>query len=397
MHSSCTDSIAVDPEDEKLALGKTRTGKSVSSQVLDDKPKASAANYSLWSLIKFIAKFNVKEWWIMCIGLVFTCLAGAGQPVQGIFFAKSIVALSQPLYKAHQIRHDINFWALMYLMLGLVQLISMFTSGIAFAYCSEVLIHRARDSAFRSMLRQDISFFDEDENSTGALTSFLSTENHSPCFDLRCYSWYTNQLFNDFSGCRDCVPCHWLEARSGLHVSETAMGLQMNTDNVSRCALPVILGSGFFRFWTLAKFTGTAQKAYKKSAGYACEHTNAIRTVASLTTETEIYTDYRNQLADQARTSLRSNLRLSALYAFSQSAMFLAIALGFWYGGTLIGSGEYSLFQFFICFSEIIFGAQSAGTVFSFAGDMSKAKNAAAETQAAHGPQANHRPLVRRR
>ena len=176
MHSSRTDSVAVDPEDEKLALGKTRTGKSISSQVLDERPKASGANYSLLSLIRFIAKFNVKEWWIMCIGLVFTCIAGAGQPVQGIFFAKSIVALAQPLYKAHQIRHDIDFWALMYLMLGFVQLISMFTQGIAFAYCSEVLIHRARDSAFRSMLRQDISFFDEDENSTGALTSFLSTE-----------------------------------------------------------------------------------------------------------------------------------------------------------------------------------------------------------------------------
>ena len=176
MHSSRTDSVAVDPEDEKLALGKTRTGKSISSQVLDERPKASGANYSLLSLIRFIAKFNVKEWWIMCIGLVFTVIAGAGQPVQGIFFAKSIVALSQPLSKAHQIRHDIDFWALMYLMLGFVQLISMFTQGIAFAYCSEVLIHRARDSAFRSMLRQDISFFDEDENSTGALTSFLSTE-----------------------------------------------------------------------------------------------------------------------------------------------------------------------------------------------------------------------------
>jgi ATP-binding cassette subfamily B (MDR/TAP) protein 1 len=58
--------------------------------------------------------------------------------------------------------------------------------------------------------------------------------------------------------------------------------------------------------------------------------------------------------------------------------MFLAFALGFWYGGTLLARGEYTMFQFFIVFSEIIFGAQSAGTVFSFAGDMSKAKNAAA-------------------
>ena len=59
--------------------------------------------------------------------------------------------------------------------------------------------------------------------------------------------------------------------------------------------------------------------------------------------------------------------------------MFLAFALGFWYGGKLLARGEYSLFQFFLVFSEIIFGAQSAGTVFSFAGDMSKAKNSAAE------------------
>jgi ATP-binding cassette subfamily B (MDR/TAP) protein 1 len=94
--------------------------------------------------------------------------------------------------------------------------------------------------------------------------------------------------------------------------------------------------------------------------------------------ENEIHAEYQAQLRYQLKDSLRSNLRNSSLYAASQSAMFLAFALGFWYGGKLLVRGEYSLFQFFIVFSEIIFGAQSAGTVFSFAGDMSKAKNAAA-------------------
>jgi ATP-binding cassette, subfamily B (MDR/TAP), member 1 len=32
-----------------------------------------------------------------------------------------------------------------------------------------------------------------------------------------------------------------------------------------------------------------------------------------------------------------------------------------------IADREYSLFQFFVCFSAVIFGAQSAGTIFSFA------------------------------
>ena len=359
---SDSQSAPVDPEDEKLALGRTRSTKSISSRILEERGEKRVAKYSLWTLIKFIATFNLKEWWIMCIGFVFTCIAGAGQPVQGIFFAKAIVALAQPLIAADKIRHDINFWALMYLMLGLVQLFSMWIQGIAFAHCSELLIHRARDGAFRRMLRQDIAFFDEDENSTGALTSFLSTETTH----LASISGATlGTLIN-------CSTCLVLAV-----VISLAIGWKLAL--VCMCALPVILGTGFFRFWTLARFAAIAQRAYKKSAGYACEHTNAIRTVASLTTEEQIHNDYRRQLAEQLKSSLVSNARNSALYAASQSAMFLAIALGFWYGGTLISSGEYSMFQFFIVFSEIIFGAQSAGTVFSFAGDMSKAKNAAAE------------------
>ena len=362
---SGSQSHPMDPDDEKvarLALGRTRSTKSISSKILEERDNGGAPKYSLWTLIKFIASFNMKEWWILCIGFVFTCIAGAGQPVQGIFFAKAIVSLAKPLFLAHEIRHDVNFWALMYLMLGFVQLISMAIQGVCFAYCSELLIHRARDGAFRRMLRQDIAYFDEDENSTGALTSFLSTETTH----LAAISGATlGTLIN-------CSTCLVLAVIISL-----AIGWKLAL--VCMCALPVILGSGFFRFWTLAKFAAVAQRAYKKSAGFACEHTNAIRTVASLTTENEIHLEYKKQLANQLRSSLPSNARNSALYAASQSAMFLAIALGFWYGGTLISSGEYTMFQFFIVFSEIIFGAQSAGTVFSFAGDMSKAKNAASE------------------
>ncbi|KAI9866433.1 MAG: GTPase-activating protein, partial [Watsoniomyces obsoletus] len=94
----------MDPDDEKIALGRTRSTKSISSKILEDRKEKAATKYSLWTLIKFMASFNLKEWWIMCIGCVFTCIAGAGQPVQGIFFAKSIVALAQPLVLADKIR-----------------------------------------------------------------------------------------------------------------------------------------------------------------------------------------------------------------------------------------------------------------------------------------------------
>ena len=363
VRSHVTDSsIPFDPEDEKLALGRTRTTKSISSQVLSDRKNERAAKYSLWYLIKFIASFNRTELLQMCIGLLFSIIAGGAQPVQGVFFAKALVTLSLPASEYGKLRHDIDFWCLMYLMLGIVELFAMSVQGVAFAYCSESLIHRARDQAFRLMLRQDISFFDDDENSTGALTSFLSTE-------------ATHLASISGSTLGTLLSCSTTLIASIL--ISLAVGWKLAL--VCMCAIPLLLACGFLRFWMLARFSAITQKAYKRSAGYACEHTNAIRTVASLTTEDVVFENYRDQLAAQGKSSLRSNLKNSTLYAASQSGMFLAIALGFWYGGTLLGRGEYTLFQFFICFSEIIFGAQSAGTVFSFAGDMSKAKNAAAE------------------
>lgn len=129
----------------------------------------------------------------------------------------------------------------------------------------------------------------------------------------------------------------------------------------------------------LSRFQSTAKKAYEKSASYACEATSAIRTVASLCREDDVWQHYHDQLVAQRVKSLNSVLWSSTLYAASQSLTFLCMALGFWYGGTLISSGEYSGFQFFLVFSAIIFGSQSAGTIFSFAPDMGKAKHAAAE------------------
>lgn len=354
---------SIDPADKRPGLGRNpSSAKSVSSKVLAEKGNEDDVKYSLWTLIKFIASFNKTEWPFMLLGLFFNIIAGAAQPVQGIFFAKAIVALSQPLSRGAQIRSDVDFWALMYLMLAFIQLFAMWTQGISLAICSERLVHRARDMAFRHFLRQDIAFFDKDENSTGALTSFLSTE----ATHLSALSGATLGVL--------------LSCTSTLVVAicvSLAIGWKLAL--VCMCALPVILGTGYLRFKILAKFTATAQRAYKKSAGYACEHTNAIRTVASLTIENEIYKDYRAQLDAQLKESLKSNLKNSVWYAASQSFMFLAIALGFWYGGTLISNGEYTLFQFFLVYSEIIFGTQSAGTVFSFAGDMSKARNAANE------------------
>lgn len=353
-----------DPADVEFgnSIGRSVTEKSMSSIILQGKNTRPKAQYSLWTLIKLIGSFNKKEVHLMLIGLAFSIIAGGGNPTQAVLFAKSIVAISLPASQYATLRHDANFWSLMYLMLGLVQFLAFSGQGIAFAFCSERLVRRTRLQAFRTMLRQDIAFFDKEENSAGGLTAFLSTE-----------TTYLSGMSGATLGTLLVVSTTLI---ASISIS-VAVGWKLAL--VCTATIPILLACGFFRFWMLAKFQRRAKKAYVGSASYACEATAAMRTVASLTREEDVLEHYSQSLVLQTQKSLRSVFKSSLLYAGSQSLVFLCIALGFWYGGSLIADHKLSLLQFFICFSAVIFGAQSAGTIFSFAPDMGKAKHAASE------------------
>ena len=311
----------VDPDDKNI--GNIMKATTQTFIVIQGSPTDGEAEYSLWTLIKLIASFNLTEWYWMILGLFFSIICGGGNPTQEVFAAKEIVSLSTPLVNAltgqvipgakSRLRSDVDFWALMYLMLAFVQLISFWIQGVAFAFCSEKLIHRVRNRAFRTMLRQDIAFFDREENTAGALTSFLSTETtHVAGLSGVTLGTILIVLTTLIAACTLAIAIAW---RLALVCIST---------------IPVLLACGFFRFWLLTQFQRRAQKVYEKSASYACEATSAIRTVASLTREYDVLKHYEDALNSQAKKSLHSVLKSSLLYAASQSLMFLCVGLGFW-------------------------------------------------------------------
>lgn len=353
------------PEDEegRARLEKTNTQASLSSVALRNRQSSEDPEYTLWTLIKLILSFNKPEWFYMLLGLIFSIVCGGANPTSAVFFAKEITTLSVLITdeNKHQVKKDSDFWSVMFVMLALTQLLGFGLQGWAFAKCSERLIRRVRDRSLRTILRQDVEFFDRDENTTGALTSFLSTE-----------TTHVAGLSGVTAGALLSVSTTLIAAI----VLSVSIGWKLAL--VCTSTIPILLGCGFFRFYMLARFQQRSKTAYASSATFASEAISAIRTVASLTREEDVLLQYKNALAQQQRDSLRSVLKSSLLYAASQSFMFLCFALGFWYGGTLIAKGEYTMFQFFVCFMAIVFGAQSAGTIFSFAPDMGKAHHAAA-------------------
>ncbi|KAF3482805.1 ABC multidrug transporter Mdr1 [Arthroderma uncinatum] len=320
----------------------------------------SGTKRSTWILISLIASLNRPETRYMLVGLMFSVLAGGGHPALAIIFAKAIQNLSSPKTMYYEIRENGQYWALIMFLLGLAHLVNLSVQGISFAYCSEKLVTRARSQAFRTILQQDISFFDRDENSTGALAVVLANEAKN---------------LSGASGSTLGTILLTVASLGAAIVISFAVGWKLAL--VCIATVPVELACGFYRVSMIESFEQTARNAYISSSSFASEAVSSLRTVASLGIERDITTAYHDQLVLQEKRNLLTTIKSSIPYAASQSCSFFCVALAFWYGGNRVGDGEYSIFQFFLCFAQIIFGAQEAGHVFAFSTDIAKAKKAA--------------------
>ncbi|KJK76279.1 Leptomycin B resistance protein [Metarhizium anisopliae BRIP 53293] len=313
---------------------------------------------SLYALISFILSINKSQWSLMVVGCMISVICGLGNPSSAVFFSKQISTLSQPIppNEPGKIEKDSDFWSTMYVMLAFVLGISFAAQNLAFAKSSERLVRRIRHAAFRAMLRQDMSFFDNKQNTTGYLTSFLATE-----------AAHIAGLSGTTLGTL-IVSVTTLIAACSLSI---AVGWKLSL--VCIATLPILVGCGFLHVWLVAKFQRRARASYDESASYAAEAVSDMRTIASLGREMDVLQEYRTLVRTQLRQNILFILKPSALYAASQSFLFFCYALCFWWGGTLISRREYDMFQFFLCFMAVLFGAQNIGLIFAHAPEMGKA------------------------
>ena len=344
----------------RLQLARTNTGKSVSRQLLEEKTGAGKArgHHNLFFLIKSIGRFNKSEWHLMALGFVGSILCGAVYPAQAIVFAKLITLFTDPTQPNFQ--KDANLYALLFFIIAIVEFFAYFSAAYFFGICSEMMVRRVRLLTFRTILRQEIAFFDHSDNSTGALTSSLATQ----CTDLA--GLHGNTL--------GTILTILVNLTSGAVLS---LAFSWRLALVTISVMPVLVLAGYLRFKLLNVFQDRIKASYEASANFACEATSVIRTVASLTREKDVFRIYEASLVEPQRKAFTSTLKTTVFFAASQSVTFLINGLAFWYGSTLIASGRLTITDFFICFIAITFGAQSAGQFFSFAPDISKAKSSA--------------------
>ncbi|KAI0054749.1 P-loop containing nucleoside triphosphate hydrolase protein [Artomyces pyxidatus] len=367
--TSETEVDAVDAEKEaadEIPLGRRQSGHSLASEILEQRRQQERSDrplpkhHNLPYLFKRMGQINRTEWKKYGLGACAAILSGAVYPSFGLIWAHALTGFGAPT--AHLRRHDGDEFALWVFVIAIFASFFVGCQNFLFSSSAASLTNKLRSLSFRATLRQDIEFFDKEENSTGSIVSNLS---EGP---------------EKIKGLAGITLGAIVQAFSTL-ILGVILGLIFiwKVGLVGLACCPILVSTGYIRLQVVVLKDKKNKKAHEGSAQIACEAAGAIRTVASLTREADCLEQYSESLEKPLRQSNRTAVWSNLLFSLSQCFTFMVISLVFWYGSRLVSFREFTTTQFFIGLMSTVFGATQAGNVFSFVPDMSSARGAASD------------------
>jgi len=319
---------------------------------------AGTVGYSLGKCIWIMLKGH-PDLYLWYLVIVFGGLIGGGTyPAQAIIFSRLINVFT---LQGSQAKDQADFYALMFFVLAIANLFGYFGIGWACNTIGQAFTHRVRREMIERMVYFDQDFFDRPENSSGSVTSKLSSVPTS-LQELMAQNLglILNLLVNIVSSSALGIAFGW---KLGLVIVFGGLSL--------------LVAAGYIRIRLDQKLEASTGERFASSAGLATEAVTSIRTISSLTLEAPILREYNEVLGNIVAKVIPGLVVTLIPYALSQSIDFLIMGLGFWYGSWLIASGEYTTTQFFVIFIAVIFGGQGTAQFFSYTTSITKAKVAA--------------------
>jgi ATP-binding cassette subfamily B (MDR/TAP) protein 1 len=342
----------------KLALKRTVSSSGSAHMESDQPGSPGTMGYGLLKCLGLLIKEQPKLWYLYALTALISIFGGGTLAVQAVLFSRTFNVFQMT---GNEAISEGNFWALMFFVVAIANFFLYFALGFICNMISQKVTRRYRQELFENTVKQPSAFFDKEANATGALTSRLA----------RCATDLQELL----------------SANAGLVINNVVttiscaiLGIAYGWKLGLVCtfgAMPPLLLGGYYGIRISTKLDDDTTKRFAGSAAIAAEAVAAIRTVASLVLERTILDEYERRLNVVASRSIKSLSITMIFFSLTQSINFCAMALGFWYGGKLVSTGEYTTEQFFVVFIAIVLGGESVASFFQYSTSISKATPAA--------------------
>ena len=304
-------------------------------------------------------KMGKPEMPFFFLGILGAICAGAVWPCFAIIFSRMLNAFSacDPDERADQaLVYSLSFLALgAGLFIAFVVMMSLLT------YAGERMVARVRKMAFQAMLHQEMGWFDEEDNSVGALTSRLSTQAGA----------VKDATGSNLAQSAQAIACLLAALIIGF-IHEWRITLIMIA------FVPLVVLGGVVQAKAMGDFV-VQDKFVEQAAKALVQSTTNIRTVTALGIHT-IFIDMFNKPLITRHRSEMIKIHIGAVcFGLSEAAMIFAYATAFYAGAKFIEFGWTDFGDMFTALAAVMFSAFSMGQANAMAPDQKKAQLAVAE------------------
>ncbi|XP_009353437.2 ABC transporter B family member 11-like [Pyrus x bretschneideri] len=308
--------------------------------------------------LRRLAYLNKPEIPVLLLATIAAIANGVVFPIFGLVFGNVIKTLFDP---PHLLRNNSKFWALIFIVLGVGSCITFPSRQYLFAVAGSRLIKRVRSMCFEKVVYMEVSWFEDPENSSGAIGATLSAD-----------VAYLRGLVGDALG---LVVQNLATAIAGLHIAFVA---NWQLTLIIIVLLPLFGVNGYFQFKFMKGFSANAKRMYEEASQVANDAVGSIRTIASFCAEEKVVELYQRKCEGHIKTGIRQGLISGIGFGVSLFLQFSVFACIFYAGSRLVAEGKTTSADVFRVFFALTIATVGISQSDSLAPDISKGRSAVA-------------------
>ncbi|XP_025816118.1 ABC transporter B family member 9-like isoform X1 [Panicum hallii] len=333
-----------------------------------------------------LAGLNKPELPILLLGALAAGVHGVLFPMFGLMISNAIKTFYEP---PHELRKHSSFWGLMCVVLGIVSIVSVPVEYFLFGVAGGKLIERIRALSFRSIVHQEVSWFDDPKNSR--LTTITLFNVLFSLFLLKVRNWCTNGQIVFYSGAlgaklsvdalnvRRLVGDNLALLTQVISTLITGFVIAFVADwkltLIILCVMPLSGAQGYAQVKFLKGFSQDAKMLYEDASQVATDAISSIRTVASFCAEKRVMTIYDHKCEASKNQGVRTGMVGGLGFGFSFMMMYLTYGLCFYVGGQFVRHNKSSFGDVFKVFFALMLATIGVSQTSALASDSTKAKD----------------------
>lgn len=345
----------VDGIEVKTAVASSDSGDEENEQEELDTPAKS-----LWALLRGYAPAVRPHLLVICVALLGSVIVGGAFSGEAVIFGHTVGSLNT-CNSASSIRSSGDFYGLMFFVLAIIEFFANVVSWSGFGWVAENIVYSVRVLSFRSLFEQDIQWHQSKGRTPTLLLSYITNDGDA-----------ISGLSGSVIGTMLSITVNLVAAIILTHIIAWRIAL------VCLSLVPLLLGAGMMELYILGKFEDRHENAYTKSVDIGTEAITSIKTIASLSLEEEILSDYRRSLSGPRKETLQVTIQASLCQALTYFLGNCVNALAYWWGAKQIIAGNYTQTQFLIVVFSLLVSALLFSQMFALAPELSRARSAAA-------------------